>query len=296
MPEKSFCSESYPNRAEYGPLGFEGDISLESHQKMAAELMAAGRAVAIDNDAVWAIWGDSGSDNFAHEVRTIKGRDPSRALGLTMPYHEFVPLIDFDRVHSSVIPLLEDPDRLTERLGAMAFIRVPGNALFVIEKEVPDCVITYGQNDLPVLQNYDCKGKANINSLIEYAKELGVEYPAVSSLNSSGRPEITEPEDAIRFARDHNLPILADIRAVRKGTGSYPILEFNSNGVSLVREGNISGVLIKNLMHEYKISVPQTIRPAAYSPYNGSDNLELRELRGSELREALIENFGWSNN
>ncbi|PLS81187.1 hypothetical protein CYG49_02540 [Candidatus Saccharibacteria bacterium] len=277
---------------------FEGSLAEIAHIKRGAEVMRSGQALVVDNDCVWAVWGNPEDPRFLKEVERLKGRDPNRPYGLTISTAQFLELADLDRVDPSVRPLLEDAEELAARLGAMTFIRMPGKQTKIVEWGMPASLVSRDDKNYPVVQNYDSAGKADVAQLLELARQdgpggKGIRFPAVTSLNRTAQSEIIEPEEAITFSREFSLPVIADEQAKRCGTGSYAIIEFNEQGMCLLREGNISNDLLRRLLHPYPLHISPEVKKAKGEPFDGSGIPELKGLVGAELRIALLHHFGW---
>lgn len=267
---------------------FEGDFSAASAVRQAAAYMADGRAVAIDNDTVFAIWGDGANPQFANNVDAAKGREPGRAYGLTLEAKDFLSLVDLDRVLPDARPLLENPEAFVKRLGAMAFVRLPVHPQAIEDYGLPASVLS-GTKAEPIAQSWSYEGKDNIERLLNQAK---LAVPAVTSLNISGKPEITNLEDARHFAKDHDLPMLSDTHARRKVTGSYPIISITNEGMSIIRarQTGIGTAWLTRLL----VNIPlQSIESGNVQP--GIDPYELHNLSGPELRQASLEYLGWTD-
>lgn len=270
--------------------GFRGDLSVPADIDRGAELIASGQAVAVDNDLVYAIWGDAASASFVQTVEVSKGREPGRTFGLSLGAEGFLSLVDRDHVHREAWPLLEDAETFVSRLGALAFVRVPGRPHAL--EEVPRSVIS-GTNDKPVVQNWVPEGKTNIEALLRGAEDAGVVHPAVTSLNASGQPEVTSETEALAFAERTRLPILTDRHARQTVLrGSFPIVELTPDGIALTRSRTqcIGSVVMHRLLIDLPLYVPDTTQAPV-----GIDISELETLSGPELRTGLLEKLGWSS-
>jgi tRNA A37 threonylcarbamoyladenosine synthetase subunit TsaC/SUA5/YrdC len=275
---------------------FVGDFSTKEDIYAAADLMRDGRALAVDNDTVFAIWGDGANQAFIDDVDRAKGRDPNRPYGLSLNCADFLSLIDVDQVHDSIRPLVADPDKFRNRLGAITFVRAPLDQKRAEERGLPKRLLS-GPEQAPIGQNWSPEGKDKIWLLLRRA---GLACAAVTSLNKSAEPEITTLEGALRFSKENDLPILGDKRARRKARGSYPIIDINGSDpvtgaertaihVVRARAKGIGSALLRRLL----VGVP-LITTASEDALPGIDPPELKGLSGPELREGLLRYLGWA--
>lgn len=269
--------------------GFVGEYSSVESVSTAAELMTAGEAVAVDNDLVFAIWGDGASPRFKEQVAAVKGSEANKPFGLTIPNEKFLQYVDQGRLAPDIAGLFEDPERLTSLSGALLFWRLPGRK--EIMNYLPNTVWSLDQQGLPIVQNWSPEGKANIFGLLEKASELGVEHFAATSLNTTKEPEITDADKASAFARVHDLAILTDTAAKHVMSGSYPVVAGSTEGLHIVRgrPRAIGSIIISRLLDGYPLKWQESdnIQP-------GYDCPELKGTRGAEARLALLSILGWA--
>jgi hypothetical protein len=279
-----------------GKHQFVGDFSVDPDIYAAADLMRDGRALAVDNGTVFALWGDGAKSAFIDEVDRAKGRDPNRPYGLSLCWADFLSLVDADRVHPSILPLVAEPDEFRDRLGAITFVKAPLDSKRAEERGLPRRLLS-GPEHAPIGQDWSPEGKANIAFLLELA---GLECAAVTSLNRSVvEPEIIGLDKALQFARKHDLPIIGDSLARREAKGSYPIIDIHKSdpvtgaerrAIHVVRSRakGIGSALLSRLL----VGVPLTTASADALP--GIDPPELKGLSGPELREGLLHYLGWA--
>src|SRR5205807_4828583 len=132
--------------------------------------------------------------------------------------------------------------------------------------KMPPAMISRSADGVPILQNWDPEGHEPTLLLLEEMYKKGVTYPAVTSMNRSGTPELVTEKDGIAFSEAAGIPLfLTDPRDPKKIQGSYTILGINHQGVELVRDGNIPAKLIQRLLgveidtsHARSPSHPQT--------------------------------------
>jgi|GEM_PF-3032650 len=280
---------------------FEGDISLEADILSAGKLMAEGRAIAVDNSSVWAIWGDANDSNFIYEAQAAKQRDPNKTFGLTLSSAHFIEMIDKESLSPAVQELISDPNYFAELIGGFAFVRAPANILKLAEYSIPHSVVSIDFSNYDVkIQNFDPVFSPNMRQLIEVASQekrtagKPAFIPAVTSLNPSGTQELVCKEDASAFAIANGLPILNNANASRLSIGSFPILEIGTD-VVLKRRGNIADNLLEDMLYElpYRVDPDVIKRSECAVPYELPDYLLDRAtpLRGIDLSRAIREDL-----
>lgn len=269
-----------------GTESYVGDISEPGAAEHIANLLSQGEAVAVYNVLVHALWGDGAHPDFRPNVARVKGSEANKPHGLTIPNHEFLEFVDQGRLAPEVVDLF-DPvkaDELTARTGAFVFWRLPGRPNVV--DNLPGIFWSKGADGLPIVQNWSPEGKPDIMRLMELARGFGVEFPAVTSLNITTKPEITDPADAEKFARQHGIPLLTNCHHPQRSMkGSYPVIIGDAEGlyVARARPKSIGTLLLQRLLDGYPLQLADTpeVNP-------GFDDPQLESLRGSELRDALL--------
>lgn len=289
----------------YTTAAFEGKFSNEEDIKSALLQIKYGTPLVLNNGPVWALWGDAGNERFVRMVSEIKGRESGRAFGLTMPFEQLTPFADTESIHPMDEPLFSEPGNLTLKrlMGAINFIRFPGNNDTVSASDMPEYVKNYDAKTKKLtLQTYDPTGKDDIAHLVDLMQSQGMRYASASSLNFSNEDEIIDTSKAYEFAHlfEHRLPILQDDTQQKrktKGWGSYGILLFDQNGKSFSREGNIGNDIIQQILIEYgEIKYSSTYKPAAYPDkvlHLQDLPEEVQSLQGADLADAIRIYLGW---
>lgn len=250
--------------------------------KKASELIQKGIPVGIYNRGVCAIWGDGKNDKFCSEIARIKGeRRKKKPLGATLPTKILVSLIDSKKIPKKFHSIFLNAEELSSRIGSLCFIRVPitENAALAL----PKSMISKLRNGTNVIQNWDPAGHRSIDQLIKDLHESGVIYPAVTSMNISGEPEIVDQQAGIDFAKKSNIPLfLTDEYDQKRALGSYTIFSINKMGIELVRNGNIPGSLFHKLLDISSIKThraKQPLHPQLSIPEKLLENLSPYEAR-----------------
>ncbi len=286
----------YGSRFRIGQKRLIGDLHNARDIQKGAAVMLDGKPLAVDNGSVWGLWGNSSDSSFRQSVADIKGRDALRPYALTVDFDSLLPAADLSRIHPSLHNLFRIPGLLTSIAGALIFIRFPANVTAVKLMELPGSVISGDQHTGYILQNYDPAGRDVLANLISIAKRMGIEFPAVTSLNETSAPEITATYAAAKFCEKHKVAMLTDNESGKCSNGSYAILEATEIGLKLVRKGNLSIKLLRSLFYDYPLYVSETIkgRKPGMQPLCSKDTASLQQLQGSRLRAAIIEHYGWN--
>lgn len=279
-------------------LGMPGAPSTQDLER-AAEVMALGqRPLAVRNYTVYGMMADGELEPWAGakaQIRSLKGHaaDGQRPYGLTIPHHRFAGLIDTSRVAEPLKDLVvRNPTEFVERLGAIAFLRVPADEAALEREGVPACAISTDEHGQKWIQNYDPAG-GMLSGLTGAASALEVRYPVITSLNRGGEPEIVDPEAAEAVISHAGMAYLADPFAERKVQGSYPIVQCDAEGLRLVREGCFGNSVMRALLAGHELQIPDDMLRAKYPPLEVDQVPELAGLEGAELRQALLAHVGW---
>jgi hypothetical protein len=261
--------------------------------RRAAGLAAAGSAVGFFLGGLCVALGDAGNPDFAAWTTRSKGEGRvGRPLATILPAQEVVPMIDPEGIPAALRHILLDPADLVARLGAMVFIRLPIRES--VARAVPPWLLSRSADGRPLFQFMDPHGYDPVRRFMEALKEEGVRFPGGSSMNVSGQPEVVVREQGIAFAREKGVPLfLADRLSPIGITGSYPILLFGPEAVSLVREGPVPGWVLERLL-EHPIDTTET--KAAKYPQLAIAPALLAGLTPYQVRSAVMLRLqGWSD-
>jgi hypothetical protein len=226
----------------------------------AASLALYGEAVGTYNRGVCAIWGDGANPRFPGRAAQIKGeKRGERPLAASLRTRTFVEMLDPTKISSDLHDLFLKADDLAARTSSLCFLRAPVTE--AAAASIPASMISRLPDGTPILQNWDPEGHEPTLLLLEQMYQNGIEYPAVTSMNPSGTPELVTEEDGIRFSQERGIPLfLTDPRDPKKVKGSYTILGLHAGGIELVRDGNIPAKLIEHLLG---VSIQRTERTIA---------------------------------
>jgi hypothetical protein len=259
----------------------------------AAGLAAAGSPVGFFLGGLCVALGDAGNPVFAEWTVRSKGEGRiGRPLATILPAQEVVPMIDPDGIAPALRHIVLDPSELVARLSPLVFIRLPIRESAA--RSVPPWLQSRGPDGRPLFQFMDPQGYDPVRRFMEALREQGVRFPGGSSMNVSGQPEVVVREEGIAFAQEKGIPLfLADRLSPIGITGSYPILLFGADGVSLVREGPVPGWVFERLL-EHPVDTTAT-KPATYPQLDVAPAL-LEGLTPYQVRAAVTLRLqGWSD-
>jgi hypothetical protein len=214
----------------------------------AARLMGAGHAIGAFARGVCAIMGDGANPAFVNAVVRAKGeKRRTQPLAGLLEAATLVPLLDAAQIPADLHPIFLDPAEFSARLGSLCFIRLPVTE--AAARQLPPLMVSRSAGGTPIIQNWDPAGHPALGALFTAARAHGLAYPAGTSMNRSGQPEIADQEEGQAFAAQAGMPLfLTDPRDKQIARGSYTILGVSPAGVSIVREGNIPGALFGQLL------------------------------------------------
>lgn len=255
------------------------------------------------NYATWALCGNANDPDLQEKIRLIKGeaRGSRQPVGWTTFFTERVlSTIDLRSVTDRKIRrLMGDQNKLTERLGGLAFIRAIAD-MDVKEREgIPDSIIPPMQ---ATVQIYSVKGLPVTENITRAVQALGGE-PVMTSANQSGHAEAISLDQAKEFSEQSRLAVpIFDSRpsakVLRKPRGSYPVIELRADRFKIIRPGWLNQALMGQLLHGYNVEFASD-RELARSgqapnhphhvlcPEDLSD--PQRKLRGADLRQVLLD-------
>lgn len=217
-------------------------------RRHAASLVLRGEPIGTYNRGVCAIWGDGANSLFPGKVAQIKGeKRGERPLAASLRTSTFVEMIDPEKISPNLHDLFLKADDLAARTSSLCFLRAPITE--AAAAKLPPAMVSYSADGVPILQNWDPEGHEPTLLLLEEIYKKGVKYPAVTSMNRSGTPELVTEETGIAFSETAGIPLfLTDPRDPKRVQGSYTIVGIHQDGLELVRDGNIPAKLIERLL------------------------------------------------
>jgi len=157
-----------------------------------------------------------------------------------------------------------------------------------VAQALPPDILSQSADGTNWLQNCEITGSGPVIALIQTIRNKGVEFPAVTSMNVSGQPEIVGRVEAEAFCREHSIPlVLANQEDGRKVRGSFPIIEVGEAGVKLVREGHFPGYLFRYLLDGAEVDLSGALPSKFPIMITHSEQVAARTNPG-RLREEII--------
>jgi hypothetical protein len=216
-------------------------------RQKAADLAKEGQPIGSYNRGVCAIWGDGANPEFPATVAKIKGElRGNRPLAASLSTERFVEMLDLSKVPPSLHDTFLNAKKLADATGSLCFFRAP--ITDAAARTLPPSMVSE-IDGVKIIQNWDAKGHRPTHKLLRAFEHEGIEFPAVTSMNVSGEPEITSQQQGIEFSQVRGIPMfLEDPKDPHRAVGSYTILGLSDSGLQLVREGNIPSEVIQKLL------------------------------------------------
>lgn len=261
-------------------------------RREAVAVMRDGKPVGVYNRGVCAIWGDATNNDFVQAIISIKGEKRlNRPMGSTLLAEDFLCLVDKSHIPLDKREIFGSAKTFKNLLGSLCFVRTP--ILPDVLEKIPSSLVFY-KGGVPFLQNWSPEGHRPTYLLIQEMVNAGIPYPAVTSMNTSGQPEIVDQSTGIAFASKTRIPLfLTDSRKQDIVKGSFSILGIEERQFLLIREGNIPGYILEGILQ-----VPlqtSTTQSARYTQLQFPNNL-LTGLSPHAMRIAAISFLhGWSS-
>lgn len=275
---------------------------LDAYYDYAANIICANTIAILENGPTQAIIGNANDIHMADAVINVKGADRrGNPLALTMPFWH--PLLEgafkTDHVKDSTMrDFLENPEQLSERLGAIAFKRGPLDPENAERNGIPACTVAYSScGETGTLQNYDPYGNDVTEGIIYKMDEKGA-VAAMTSANYHKQPEITTTEEAEVFSRETGLyyirrPLKAQTN--KQIRSSYPIVGYNQDGFYPVRDGFLHPEVLHRLMADMpqaEYDHQQVIRTNYPENVITMADLGKDHIVGNEVRKRILEELG----
>lgn len=256
-------------------------------REWAAHLVTEGACVAAFVRSVWVLWLDPANRDAVATIYRIKGeRRIGRPMGTTLPAASVVDMLDPARIAPDLRKIVLDPVELESRLGMLCLIRVPIKRSAV--EMLPPDLVSHAADGTNWLQTCVITGSAPVVALIQTMQNLGVAYPAVTSMNVSGQPEIVEQDEAEAFCRARAIPLaLADPEGMPLVRGSFPIIEVGAAGARLLRAGHFPSYLFRYLLDGADVALAGAT-PAKFPLVCTHHEEAATRTNASQLREEII--------
>jgi hypothetical protein len=279
--------------------------------ELAAADLANFKMVLIENGPVFALAGNAHDPDLLGMIQTIKGenRGIQQPVGLVSPFDapigdglDAIDAIDIDAIHETNLQRLAiDPELLTRRIGALAFLRGPAD-LRVKEAAILPNSIVPSQHGTSI-QIFSPVGNPRGERFVSMTADKGVRL-VMTSANISKDPEIVDVNAAWKFAaaQDSEMIVLhqyAPGEKPHRPRGSYPTFEIG-RALTIVRAGFVELDLLKSLFSDFEVQVAVGDKfKATKYPDNVIRRQDLpapyRKLEQDDLRSAILETFGFQD-
>jgi hypothetical protein len=210
-------------------------------------MVADGEVIGASFATVYGIVGDGHSPELGTKVAAIKGqRRLGRPLSVCLPESRFSRLLDPAQIHPAVRAMALDGHALSRTLSSLAFVRAPIRPS--VAQDLPAHLVSVNDG-VPYLQSLDPGGLPEARKLMRTLWREGVQFPAISSMNSSGEPEIVDYSKALQFSSNHGLAaLIRPTSRVQPAKGSFSILEIGPHGLRAARHGVIPVPVLQRLV------------------------------------------------
>lgn len=262
-----------------------GSIHNSEDRKLAAKLISDGEIVGVFNRGVNALWINGDDLKSVSKINHIKGEKRiGRPIALTIGFENLIKMIDLKKLSKDVLRFLKFSRNLKKELGSLCFLRVPIKKAYAWE--LPVSALHVDDKGTIWLQNWDPHGHDSSEKLISDAQKRGVKFPAVTSMNISGEPEIVDQDKAEEFCRKNSITCyLRDPDVHPELVGSYTIITFSKKGIELTRDGNIPGKIIEPIFKNKLIS--DNTKKSNYPQRDFPLHL-IEKLNSSGIRIAIL--------
>lgn len=274
------------------------DIKIPDLRTKVVSLMRDGEVIGGENRSVFALFGDATNNRAFQTIVDLKGEARlHRPVALATPADQMLEMIDFNYVDPRLHKLFSNPDTFSARFGSLTFWRLPIKS--DIAESLRSSGVTWvlsdqviGDTQVPYMQLWDPDGTGDMAKLIEDARLGGIEYVMVTSMNCSGKPEITSADEADVFAKRRGLEHMVYAPDAKFAVaGSYTAYGVSPNGLELIRDGNIPHTvlskLILNVVEDPSFNI--TVDNPKVIPHQQQIPLELIQgLTPEQSRERVI--------
>jgi hypothetical protein len=210
-------------------------------------MVANGEVVGASFGTVYGLVGDGHSLGLGTKVAAIKGHQRlGRPLSVCLPESRFSRLLDPAQIHPAVRGMALDGHALSQTLSSLAFVRAPIRTS--VAQDLPAHLVSINDG-VPYRQSLDPGGLPGARNLMRLLWRRGVHFPAISSMNASGEPEIVNYSRALTFCNDYGLAALLRPKSqIQQAQGSFSILEVGPHGLRAARHGVIPVPVLQRLV------------------------------------------------
>lgn len=223
--------------------------------RRAAQRLKQGIPIGTYIRGVCGLWADGQREDGLDQLYRIKGeRRGSRPVGTTLTSPQFTEMLNPAQISPSVKGLILSERELVSRLGSLCFIRAPVRD--EVGETLPDRLVSRTEDGTYWIQNWLPEGCTSAAAWMNAVGEVGITLPVATSMNISGKPEIVDQDQGREFCGAHDVPIfLADPESPGRAKGSFPIIQVDREGITLVREGHFPAILFRSLLTGWSIDL-----------------------------------------
>jgi tRNA A37 threonylcarbamoyladenosine synthetase subunit TsaC/SUA5/YrdC len=220
------------SRSGYPSHGHAPEYPLHEGVRVGSLASPADRQEAIkimEHDGVWGgrlggvygLWCNAASKEAIYHAQAAKGDPDARKTYSTMLDTSILfDIVDREALHPDVRHLFVPGNTPTEtkkniaaflhRYGLVGFVRVPIDAKRAAAYGIPEAITSIEDNQM-LLHHLDPFGHGYMTRLLREAREAGIPFIAVTSMNETGQePSITKSDRAKEFSRQHDIPLLLE--------------------------------------------------------------------------------------
>lgn len=261
-------------------------IRDEASCRVAAESLSGGLPIGTYVRGVCAIWVDGDNESAIETAYKIKKRG-RRPFGVILSATSLGEMIDVDRISPETRSLFLNPKLLSARLGSLCFIRYPIRESIALS--LPDAVLSRDGEGTPWLQSWLPEGCLTTRIWMQQLHKRRIDLPIVSSMNVSGQPELVDQDEGAVFCDRHGiLYFLGDPESVEVAKGSFPIVQVDETGISVIREGHFPSFLFDHLLDGWKTD-RDNLQPARYPVIETHSQQSASAIAPDELRRQMID-------
>jgi L-threonylcarbamoyladenylate synthase len=203
-------------------------------------------------NGIYALVGDADDPDMVARAATAKGRPEAQGLALVCPPEHLAEHVDAPRLET-VYPLarIEELYRAVHALGVIAPAARPGAPAHLVQSGT---ILNVWTEERPV---------SPLRELVRELRQRGRRALAGTSANRTGRPTITDAEEAIDAFSDRVAAVLVDdfdhVPVARRHSAS--LVDLTGPSPRLVREGSVSAAELREVLH--RLQLGELVIPAA---------------------------------
>ncbi len=251
--------------------GMIGSIRNGEDRHEAVRLVKDGLPVGVFVRGVAVVAVDGAHPSATDAIYRMKGeRRANKPIAALLPTATLVSLVDSEKIPAELRSIFLDPRELESRLGTLSSVRVPIRRQAAAS--LPPSLAPQSEDGIYWLQSWVPDQTSPGSLLVREFQEQGVILPGVTSMNTSGDPEIVDQAEAIAFCAARGVRFfLGDPQAQSRVRGSFPILQVDPDGIHVVRQGHFSSELFQRLLDGAALDESHAI--AAKYPLLPTDSL-----------------------